>query len=120
MCCKITRDKTLNTVSLPEKEQSLQKKKFVPSVEMLPEVTQRDLNVEAWVAFQALLEDRLERSWNVESKGCLIWERTCQTGIPCFCRSCCGGFLREDSLVEVREMPVTKYQSESPNEAGNT
>lgn len=41
-------------------------------------------------------------------------------GIPCFCRSCCGGFLREDSLVEVREMPVTKYQSESPNEAGNT
>lgn len=71
---------TLNTVSLPAKEQSLQKKKFVPSVEMLPEVTQRDLNVEAWVAFQALLEDRLERSWNVESKGCLIWERTCQTG----------------------------------------
>lgn len=62
MCCKITRDKTLNTVSLPEKEQSVQKKKFVPSVEMLPEVTQRDLNVEAWVAFQALLEDRLERT----------------------------------------------------------
>lgn len=62
MCCKITRDKTLNTVSLPAKEQSLQKKKFVPSVEMLPEVTQRDLNVEAWVAFQALLEDRLERT----------------------------------------------------------
>jgi len=29
---------------------------------MLPEVTQRDLNVEAWVAFQALLEDRLERT----------------------------------------------------------
>lgn len=29
---------------------------------MLPEVNQRDLNVEAWVAFQALLEDRLERT----------------------------------------------------------
>lgn len=50
------------------------------------------------------------------------WRRKSQysPGIPCFCRSCCGGFLREDSLVEVREMPVTKYQSESPNEAGNT
>lgn len=46
----------------PSKRTKPSKKKFVPSVEMLPEVTQRDLNVEAWVAFQALLEDRLERT----------------------------------------------------------
>lgn len=46
----------------PGKRTKPSKKKSVPSVEMLPEVTQRDLNVEAWVAFQALLEDRLERT----------------------------------------------------------
>lgn len=41
---------------------------FVPWAEMLPEVTQKDLNGEAWGAFQALPEGSLERTRREEEK----------------------------------------------------
>lgn len=76
--------------------------------------------MEAMEACLALLVDRMERNLNVSRKDCPVLGRTCRTGFLCFSNSRCEGFLREDSLVEVRELPVTMCQSESPNEAGNT